>query len=140
MNGEIFTVKAEIEVDFTEEDLGDIICTAFEGGIGYWGCLDNTKPEWKEKPKEMPASEYITKLLLDGGSITVFDTELEEDELTDEDIWTLNLDNLLEGIRLWIERGGSGMVDGGRIDTCSIDADEADCIVQYALFGKLVFG
>lgn len=27
-----------------------------------------------------------------------------------------------------------------RIDTCYIDAEVADCIIQYALFGEVVYG
>ena len=31
-------------------------------------------------------------------------------------------------------------VEGGTIDLCQVDALDADSIVQYALFGEIVFG
>lgn len=129
-----------VELKLTEEDLGDIICAAFEGGIGYWGCLDMSKPEWQGKPKNMPISQYITILLVSNEEVTIFDTELEEDELTEEGILILNLDKLLAGIKKYLEEDGLDCAYEGNIDTCNIDADAADNIIQYALFGEIVFG
>lgn len=133
------------EINTTEEDLTDIICTAFEGGIGHWGCVDNTKSEWKDKPDDMPVSEFVSKLLISGKEITIFDAELEEDELTEEDIWTLNLEKLLSGIKKYIEASRpsclyTACLNQGNVDAFNIDIEDADCIIQYALFGELTFG
>lgn len=46
----ISTTNANIKV--TEEDISDILCSAIEGGIGYWACLDNTTEEFKDAPKD----------------------------------------------------------------------------------------
>lgn len=132
------------EINISEENIEGIICTAIEGGIGYWGCVDNTKPEWKDKPTDMSVSKFITKLLISEKEVIIFDTEKYADELTDEDIWTLNLKEFLLGIRKYFESGESSCLygiclDKGNVDACNIDADDADCIMQCALFGRFVF-
>jgi len=33
---ENFKVKAELEINVTQEDIDDIVTTALEGGINYW--------------------------------------------------------------------------------------------------------
>ena len=33
---ENFKVKAELEINVTQEDIDDIVTTAMEGGINYW--------------------------------------------------------------------------------------------------------
>lgn len=46
------------------------------------------------------------------------------------------------GFRLWLENGGDryGAVSNGEVDTCEIDGEMADLIIQYALFGEVVYG
>ena len=51
------TIKVELEVISDVEDIDDIICTALEGGIGYWACLDNSTEEFENAPKEETVSE-----------------------------------------------------------------------------------
>ncbi len=120
--------KILIEKPLTEYDIENIIVTGFEGGIGYWSVIDNTGLNWIDKPKGEPTSTWATQLLLDGKSIRLFDVE-DEDEG-----WLLTLDNLIEGYRLnYINRPHDNDLENG-------DATTADCIIQYALFGKVVFG
>ena len=54
--------------------------------------------------------------------------------------WELTLEKFLAGMKLYLENGGSTCVCDEEVDTCNIDADGADSIVQYALFGELVYG
>ena len=56
--------------------------------------------------------------------------------------WELTLEKFLKGFKLWIEAGKDvySVVSDGEVDPCNIDAGCADEIVQYALFGELVFG
>ena len=51
-------------------------------------------------------------------------------------------DKFIEGFKLWLESGTceSGVLIGSEVDTSGIDAECADAIIQYALFGDLVFG
>ena len=53
-----------------------------------------------------------------------------------EEKWSLNLKQLLNGIKMYCESNNvplNSLMD-------DYDADVADSIVQYALFGQIVFG
>ena len=52
------------------------------------------------------------------------------------------MEKFAQGFRLWLENGGDryGAVSYGEVDTCEIDGEMADLIIQYALFGEVVYG
>lgn len=120
----------EVTVIYTlnEQDMEDIIVTALEGGIGYWAKLDNTQAEWAEKPAKMPTAEYAWQILRNGGELHFID---EEDDGTE---YQFNLTDLLYGIESSIEAGE------WHGDIVSLDASLADMIIQYAVFGEVVYG
>ena len=91
------------EIDLTDEDVTDIVVTALEGGVGYWACLDNTGKEFENAPSDEPTAATCAKILLGGGELLFIDTELVDEE--DAEKWNLSLEMLLEGIRLYIEKG-----------------------------------
>ena len=125
---EQFTVEFKMDLTVTGEDIDDIMCTALEGGITYW-CASVEVIESKEG---IYAHEQIRR----GGKLKLYDAE-------SDDTWILTRDMLLEGIKRWAEFGGdpcNAICGNGTLDTCEIDADVADQIVQYALFGEVVFG
>jgi hypothetical protein len=120
--------KAVKVVNISENDIETIIVNGMEGGIHYWAGLNNTGIEWEEKPKDEPRSTWTTKLLLEGKEVEFFDIEDESDR------WTLTLEKLIQGVQLNINN---------RPHDCDLeygDATTSDCIIQYALFGKIVFG
>lgn len=141
-----FEITVPVRLNLREENIEDIICAALEGGIGYWACLDTFRDEWKERKKgggdsssNNAISGYAAKLLLDAKSLFFVDAEDETD-----DAWELTLEKLLKGVELWINEKGCDAVsfyfpDWGELDMANTDADDADAIVQYALFGELVF-
>lgn len=127
---------AKVELPLKESDIENIMVTAIEGGINYWAGLDNTAEAWAERPKDEPLSMWATKILIDGGSVKFYDVEgggeLEEEE--DDSEWILTLDKLLAGFaQNYKERPHDNDLEQG-------DATTADCIIQYALFGQIVFG
>ncbi len=139
------TIKMELEVTVTPEDIDDIVCTALESGIGYWACLDNSTEEFENAPEEETVSETTSRLLKEGKTITLIDEE--EDEKHE-----LTLEKLLAGIKLYLEDkqrpyniladdlNSTGYSKGTyELDCYMIDADVADMIVQYAVFGEVVF-
>lgn len=124
-------MKINYEFDLTNEKdvkiLDYIICGAIEGGIGYWASLDNSKPQFEDKPKETPVSEWVIKLLIKGQPVTFFDTE------DDSEVWLLTLEKLIKGI---------GMNASERpfdTDFDNMDIISYDCIFQYALFEEIVY-
>jgi len=114
-----------------EQFLADIITGAIEGGINYWAATEEYK--W-----DCPAQDThaVIREVLD------FDAP----EYGPPVIMTL--DTIARGIRILLEPGveispdiREAVREGNRDnDACYIDADAADCIVQMAIFGKLVFG
>ena len=128
MEKNTFSVKAEINVNLTAQDVDDIMIAALEGGINYW-C------DRAEVVEEKRVSKWCHEQIARGGCLILHDAE-------SEDSWELNLEKLLNGIKLWVEAGGYklGAIENGEIDCYYIDADCADEIVQFALFGELVFG
>ena len=111
----------------TRTDLEDIIITALEGGIGYWACLDNTGSDFQNAPQEETTSETLARILFEGKSATFEDAEDPSEK------WDMTLAKLRDGIRLYEEKHGT-------IDMDMLDAEMADCIFQYGLFGELVYG
>lgn len=118
-------VKKEVVV--TEEDLIDILDTAFYGGITYWcdvvdikGSAEDSSPETFIKERKI---------------MNFHDME--------EDIWyPMTINDLLFGVRMYIEwdKAPYNILDGNGIDTGMVDAEVADCIVQFALFNDVIFG
>lgn len=128
----------------TVEDVDDIMTTAIEGGIGYWCVLDNTTESWlkaeaqlKEKGIELYWGTVATKVLLNGDEICMYDAEADEEDLQEDEIWNLDLQGFVRGCKIYEQERGSltkNLEDG------NFDAVEADCLIQYALFGEIVFG
>lgn len=102
----------------TAEQIEDIVVDALECESNYWVGINNTTPEWANKPQGLPVSQYAVQLLLEGKAVTLFDIEDEDEE------WELTLLKLLDGI-------GMALLD---------DDDSADACLQYALFGRIVYG
>lgn len=122
------TIKKEI----AEKQFDYIICGALEGGIGYWAVLDSSTEDYKAKPKGVATSEWTSKLLLEGKTVTLFDNEAESENEAEK--WELTLEKVLKGIELnAINRPHDSDLENADVYTY-------DCIIQYGLFGKLVFG
>lgn len=121
-------VVVEQTVELTFEDVDDIMAGALEGGIAYW--CDSA-----EVVESDYFGEYASEQIARGGSLRLHDCE--EDE-----VHILDLENFIEGFKKWLMLGYDqhGAVRDGKIDTCNIDASDADCIVQHALFGNVIYG
>ena len=114
--------KIEIEIALTEEDVDKIMKAALDEGIGYW-C----------QKAEVVGGEYLGEYTSDqisrGGSILL---------TCDQGKKELNSQNFLNGVKRAIE-DGSIAIDDGEIDADDIDSDIADQIIQYAVFGDLIY-
>lgn len=131
-------ILVQIPVELDDEFFEDIICTAFEGGSNYWiGNIQVIHPDG-EKLKGTPLSTWIASAVNENRTIKI---------LPREDTVTVILDKkrLIGGLEKWIMRHPSNVSlinENGKngIDAGDIDADDADAILQYAVFGELVFG
>lgn len=112
---------------YDEQDMEDIVVTAFEGGIGYWACLDNSGAEWDAQDDDSATAEWMWKLLREGEEIRFLD---EEDN---NEVYFLTLDKLLDGIDKTI----SNTTWDGDMD--DLDMLVADAIFQYAMLGDIVY-
>lgn len=123
-----FTVNFKMDLTVTAQDIDDIMCTALEGGITGWCCAANVVGDY--------LGEYAHEQISRGGKLELCDAE-------SDDKWVLTRDMLLSGIKQWAEWGGDPCLairGNGTLDTSEIDAEIADMIVQYAVFGEVVFG
>ena len=134
-----FNVKKTL----TRDQMDDILTTAIEGGIGYWACLLNDDPAWIKAEKQQKAeggllywSSVALRVMENGDAVKFVDAEEDPDD-PDLEVWKLTLDKLMQGCALFEQERGSitKMLNDG-----SFDAIEADCLIQYAVFGKIIFG
>lgn len=126
MDEKVFSVKAEINVKLTQQDIDDIMSCALDGGITYWCHKAEVVGEY--------LGEYASDQISRGGSLKLYDME------SGEKYW-LDLEKFLKGFKLWVENGCDeyNAVQDGEVDCCQIDAACADEIVQYAIFGELMY-
>ena len=116
-----------IELELSQEDIDDIMCSALEGGICYWCDKAEVIGEY--------LGEYGHEQISRGGTLLLYDRE--EDEKHE-----LTRDKFIAGLQLFFKKGNMSLLDN---DTCSvdpgdIDAIAADTIIQYAIFGDLIYG
>ena len=114
-------LKIEMEVTLTQDDIDCIVAMAFDGGIGYW-C-------WKATVVGEYLGEYASDQISRGGKVMLLDDDGEHE---------LNPENFAEAMKRVIAEGRLTIEDG-EIDAGEVDADIADLIVQYAIFGELVY-
>lgn len=128
-----FEIRTKITVYLTQQDIDDIMVSAFEGGINYWCRRVVVQGDYLGKY----ASDQISR----GGKLAIWLDEPFEDDKT---CYVLDRDKFLAGFKLWIENDGNSYdaidYSDGSVDCGQIDAICADEIIQYALFGEVVFG
>lgn len=107
------TYKIITEREVTEEQINDLVSTAFEGGINYWCGEAKTSTELGDN--------YLSEMLTKGATIKLYDEEEEK--------WhSLTLAKLLKAMgEYWV-------------DLDNYDSDDADALIQTAIFGKVVYG
>jgi hypothetical protein len=121
-----------VSIDLPSEFLSDILITAFDGSYGgcwYWATpamdgwlvTDDTRDELGHR---LWWSVYVAE---------------REDNSGNQ--WLVTRGTVLLGIQRAIEDAYPGVADAviGK-DAGDIDAELADIIVQYGVFGKLVYG
>jgi hypothetical protein len=122
--GDVVVGSVKINHPVTQQFVDDILVTAFEGGINYWCSsvypVGNTFPD---------GATYTSDCLSRGRNIVVV-----EDDDGESKSHILTLENLIYGIKCFaaLHKNVNFFED--------FDACDADCIVQYAVFGDIVYG
>ncbi len=125
-NGSVI-VDIDKKVTLSRQDIDDIVCTALEGGVSYWCDYARVDGEY--------LGEYASDQVARGGTLLLHDAE---DDLE----YALELCNFVSGFLMACKDGYAGewFDEDGNIDCGMVDAEDADVIIQYALFGEVVYG
>lgn len=123
-------IRTEFDVILRDEDIDDIMVTALEGGINHW--CSEVLPAG-EQPGEC-AGGQISR----GGYLKLHDFEGNAELILTKEKFT-------EGLKKYLVNPTAGdfleFVDHRLlVDTGYVDAETADAIIQYALFGDVVYG
>lgn len=112
------TNEIKTVVIISNQQIDDIMVTALEGGINYWVNGVDAKVD-------VPDREYLSDIISRGGSLNIQDDE--------GDVFVLDKAAFKKGL-------GMAMKDGNGFDRENYDAGDADRVIQYAIYGKLVWG
>lgn len=128
-------LEITIHVAVTQEDIDDIMVSALEGGINYW--CDAAKVD-ESKRVAAWGHEQIAR----GGCLKIHVAEPFDNE--DTEWYELTKEKFLSGLTRYLQTSGTEMTtlpsgDHMEIDTGQIDANAADEIIQFALFGKVIY-
>lgn len=127
--GEIIEVSFNVLV--TDEDIDDIMVSALEGDINHWCAEAKVQGEY--------LGEFASDQISRGGTLLLYDVEERKyEELTKE--------KFLAGMKRYLEHPiyedtiYPGTHEGRYLLDCTlIDAPVSDMIIQYALFGEIVY-
>ena len=114
------TFKIEKELKITTENIVDCVLSCEAGGFDYWGELCSDEKDYEA------ARQRLAEILESGGKLTVYDREDDKDH-------ELTLEKLLNGWKKYAE-------DHNADDFDEYDGISADCIMQYAIFGDVIYG
>lgn len=113
-----FTVPVTISV--TGQQIDDILTDALEGGITYW--CDGAEV----KGMDFCGADYASDVISRGGALWLRYNDGDDKRVM------LTLDKFLKGLALMIQEQGFNFED--------YDANDVDMVVQYAVFGEVVYG
>ena len=106
----------------TDQLVDDTLCTALEGGITYWAA-SATPDKWPE------GCEYASDALTKGAAVVIVESEEDATHV-------LTLAKMKKGIRAYCKAAHTTPAE---LEDDPVDAGGADAIVQYALFGEVVY-
>lgn len=129
-------LEVSFSVFVTDEDIDDIMVSALEGGINYW--CDVAKVEESNR-----VSAWGHEQIARGGSLKLHVIEPFDNDGTEW--YELTKEKFLNGLKRYLRTPGmeiTTLPSGNHmgLDTGQIDANGADEIIQFALFGEVVYG
>lgn len=114
---------ARIEVKIRKEDMDSILFSAFNaGGVSLWA-----DKIWASGGK---LGERVCEQVGLGGTVLIHDRIGGE-------TYSLTPEKFEKGVRLYLEEGCHVRVEDGHLAPEDVTMIDADCIVQFALFGEV---
>lgn len=134
--------KNRLTLSALEHTASDILITASEGGSNYWARFDKrpirSVPAEKTYPETVVSDDYVCE--------GVVLTDIEADQPTEFVVTVADIVKALRKIasgKVEVMRSvisASHMVLIGKADGAEFDATDADCVLQVACFGKIIYG
>lgn len=112
----------------SREVLDSLLVTAFEGGCMWFICGDI--PNYDSIKDDENLTDFLTRMFMevDGYELPIYDIDNEDDLLG-----KLTYQSIEEAF----EQNPLRM---GNFESGNYDADDADCIMQFAVMGEMVYG
>lgn len=117
-------MQVTINFEFDDQLVDDIITTCFEGGSTYW--IDDQEV----KDGDYKGAEFASEVVSKGGTLILY-VEGTKYELT--------LEKFIKGMELALNDKPNLLLAFQENDG-DWDAGDADYVLQFALFGELVYG
>lgn len=118
-----------VTTNISQADILTLVC-------GFHPSENNGSGYWMESIESIPVDGYVNDNTLAEskefalGYVTFDIASYEEPDSPKR----LTMDSLLNGLSLWAKKTGRSLNDFGNIDSL-----DADCILQYALFGEELY-
>lgn len=132
----------KVTLEITNEQIKNLLCTAFEGGSNYWARIDSYKyakglehkdfqdgGKFQVKGNYWHPSQIIP--LVEGCAVIIKD--MEDSGKT----YTLNLETIHKGMAVMAEKYSQHF---SNFYTSNDDAITGDVFLQCCLFGKIIYG
>ena len=130
----VYTTKKQVSM----KDIADLLCTAFEGGVGYWCRIEGYKEpatvfDWQvHSTRDGYVYKYVQYPLSENGAVRLADIEDEGDEE-----YLLDLTSIQQGLTSMANkypRHWANFLED------RYDAETGDVFVQCCLFGEVIYG
>lgn len=120
----ILFVLDDLKVSVTAEDVDDIMESAMTGAV-YW-CREAVVTS-------SYLGEYASEQISRGGALSFIPFEGRKG--------TLDLERFKKGLHMYLKNHeeSSRCICDGKVDPGQIDSVAADCIIQYAMFGDIIY-
>jgi len=128
-HGNLIAGTIKVSYDIHNNFVDDLMVCALEGGINHWCYRADAKGDF------FRFTYFTSECLTRGGEILLYEDE-EEDNEGNPLAHTLTLKKFLKGLDDYCANSNK-TPDGLAED---FDACDADNIVQYAIFGQVVYG
>lgn len=138
------TMSVKVVQEITHQRISDLLIGAFEGGSDYWMAgyqvvKNVAKKDYERLGNSVGVEGAINRysflpLLPDNGLIIKLQDPHDVDP---EKIAVLNLESIQKGLQVLADKYPHHLRD---IISENDDANTADCLVQAAIFGELVYG